>query len=68
LRRSCYIEVIETLAVVIAFLEYGNPAKTGLLSFQTEKFEQQAIVPYRDPPFLVMIGNIDRVVPWPPAA
>jgi hypothetical protein len=53
---------------VIAFLEYGNPAKAGLLSFQTEKFEQQAIVPYRNPPFLVMIGNIDRVIPWPPAA
>lgn len=56
-----WIEVGENAAVVVAFFEHGVPTQASLDSFESEKFEEGAVVVDGDAPFFVVVGDAERV-------
>lgn len=62
------VEVVEGFSVAVAALENGEPAQSGLGSFQNEVFEEDSVVVDGASPFLIVIGDVDRVGEAPSAA
>jgi hypothetical protein len=54
--------------VGFTFSEDSNPSQTGLLSFQTQHFKQAIFIQQGLSPFLVMIGDIQRIIGTPATA
>ena len=62
------VETVEGGAEGGALAQDGDPRQAGLEAVERELLEQGAIVPFRDAPLLVVIGEIERVDPRPRAA
>src|SRR6185295_14347318 len=62
------VEPGKRLAERGALAENRQPAQAGLKAFEADLLEEAAIVGDRRPPFLVVIGHVERVVARPPAA
>jgi hypothetical protein len=52
----------------VALSQDREPAQSSLKSFEADLFEQAAVVGDWAPPFLVVIAEIERIAPCPPAA
>ena len=62
------IETVEGGAEGGALAQDGDPRQAGLEAVERELLEQGAVVPFRNAPLLVVIGEIERVDARPRAA
>jgi len=67
-RQALHIEAEQHLAVTLALLQHGDPRQAGLEGFEQQQFEQHLGVALRHAPFLIVVGDIQRVVGAPRAA
>src|SRR5437764_4993809 len=67
-RDLCRLEGIEGAAKIVAFAQNDDPRKAGLESVEHQLLIERAVVVFRNAPFLVMIGEIEWVLPGPRAA
>src|SRR5437660_762953 len=56
------IKIVERATIILAFFQNRNPAQSSLRAFQDQKLEQQAVIMYRNAPFLIMIGDVEITV------
>src|SRR5207253_2125927 len=61
-------EAVESAAKVLALAQDDDPGQAGLEAVEHEHLEQGAVVVYRQPPFVIVIGNVKLVMPSPWAA
>src|SRR5262249_34437772 len=61
-------EAGEGAAEVVALAQDGDPGQPGLEAVENELFEQRAVVVFRHAPFLVVIGDVERVLLGPGTA
>src|SRR6185503_12461286 len=62
------VEVHERAPEVLALPEDRQPAQTGLEAFEADLLEQTAVVFDRLPPLAIVILDVERIGPAPPAA
>ncbi len=62
------LEIVEGAAEIFALAQDGDPRQPGLEAVEHELLEQRAVVPFRHAPFLVVIGDVERVLLRPRAA
>jgi hypothetical protein len=62
------IEAFESLTEILAFVEDRAPGKPGLEGFQDQEFEDAPIIMQGNAPFLVVVGQHERVVITGPRA
>jgi len=67
-RHLLGIEAIEGPTVILALAQDREPAQTGLSALETEHLEQSRVVVQGQAPFLVMVGDIERILGAPRAA
>src|SRR6201999_1448070 len=60
-------EIVEGFAEIVPLAQNGDPGQAGLESIQHQLFIQRAGIIFRHAPFLVMIGEIKRILARPPA-
>ena len=61
------VEARESLPVVFALLQHGDPGEPGLGAFEDELFEEPAVVPHGHAPFFIVIGDVQRIFSAPEA-
>src|SRR5579864_6862945 len=61
-------EGVEGAAEIIALAQDGDPGEAGLEAVENELLEKRAVVVLRHAPFLVVIGDVERILPGPGAA
>src|SRR6185503_3905073 len=61
-------EAVEGTAKVVAFAQNGDPRQPGLEAVEDELFVERPVVIFRHTPFLVVIGDVERVGLRPSAA
>ena len=66
-RHARGIEAAEGLPEVLALAQDGQPAQPGLESLEADLFEETTVVVDGKAPLLVVIADIERVRPRPPA-
>lgn len=59
---------MEGAAVVFTLFQHGDPGKPRLLPLQTQHFKQFARIGGRHAPFMIVIGQIQRIGGDPAAA
>ena len=59
---------IEGAAKIVAFAQDRNPRQPGLETVEDQFFEQSAGVEFRHAPFVVVIGDVERIVARPGTA
>ena len=62
------VEADESLPIVFTLLQDGDPGEAGLRALEDELFEELAVVADRHAPFVVVIGDVERIVSAPEAA
>ena len=62
------LEAVEGAAEVVALAQDGDPGQPGLEAVEHELFVERAVVVFRHAPFLVVIGDVERVLLRPRAA
>src|SRR5665213_3428654 len=62
------IEIVEHAAEVVALAQDGDPRQPGLEAVKHQLLVQRPVIPLRHAPFLVVIGDIERVGAGPGAA
>jgi hypothetical protein len=62
------IEARERFPIVLTLLQDGDPGEAGLRALEDELFEELAVVADRHAPFVVVIGDVERIVSAPEAA
>ena len=62
------IEIVEGGAEIVALAQNRDPRQSGLKAVEDQLFEQRAVIPFRHAPFLVVIGDVKRIVLRPGAA
>ena len=62
------LEPVERPAEVVALPEDRDPGQTGLKALEDQHLEQRALVAQRHAPFLVVIGDVERIAAGPAAA
>jgi hypothetical protein len=62
------IEIVEQVTIALSLAQYGNPGKARLSSLQDEELEKGLVVPDRYTPLLIVVLNVQRIVPTPAAA
>ena len=60
-------ETIEGAAEIFALAQDGDPRQAGLKTIEDEFFVERAVVEFRHAPFLVVIGDVERIVLGPRA-
>ena len=61
------VEVREGLSVMLTLLQDGDPGESSLRAFEDELFEELSVVTHGYAPFVIMIGDIQRIVSAPEA-
>ena len=61
-------ETVEGLAEIVALAQDRDPGQPGLETVEDELFEQRAVVEFRHAPFVIVIGDVERIVLRPRAA
>src|ERR1700719_2211682 len=61
-------EIVEGAAEVLPLAQDGDPRQPGLETVEHEFFIERAIVVFRHAPFLVVIGDVERIVLGPRTA
>ena len=59
------VEIVKQLSVVFPLAQDGDPRQSRLGTFQNQELEQGLVVPHRYAPLIIMIGNVERVIPAP---
>ena len=62
------VEAVERMAVGFAFAQNRQPAEAGLSALEHQKFEQAPVIVQRDPPLLVVVAHVQKVVSGPRAS
>src|SRR5689334_3379607 len=62
------IEAVEGAAEILAFAQDRNPGQAGLETVEHELFVKRAIIIFGHAPFLIVIGDIERVLLGPRTA
>src|SRR6185312_12067077 len=62
------LEIVEGFAEVVALAQDGDPRQAGLEAVEHQLLVERAVVVFRNPPFLVVIGDVERVLFRPEAA
>ena len=62
------VEMRESLSVMLTFLQDGDPGEPGLRALEDELLEEQSVVADGHAPFVVVIGDIQRIISAPEAA
>ena len=62
------LETVEGAAEIVALAQDGDPRQAGLEAVEHELLVERAVVVFRHAPFLVVIGDVERVVLRPRAA
>ena len=62
------IKPVKGRAKMIALFQNGDPRKPGLKSIEHELLKQRPTVIFRHPPFRIVIGHVNRIIPTPRAA
>ena len=55
-------KAIEGAAEIVALAQNGDPRQSGLEAVENQFLVERAIVEFRHAPFLVVIGDVDRVL------
>ncbi len=55
------LETVEGGAEIVALAQDSDPRQAGLEAVEDQLFEQRAVVPFGHAPFLVVIGDVERV-------
>ncbi len=61
-------KTVEGAAEIFALAQDGDPRQSGLKAVEHELFVKRAVIIFRHAPFLVVIGEIERIVFRPRAA
>src|SRR5712691_4225532 len=61
-------EAVEGAAKILAFAQYGDPGQAGLEAVENELLVKRAVVEFRHAPFLVVIGDVKRILLRPGTA
>src|SRR6202035_5001925 len=61
-------ETVEGAAEIVALAQDGDPRQAGLETVEHKFFVERAIVVFRHAPFLVVIGDVERIVLGPRTA
>ena len=61
-------EIVEGAAEIVALAQDGDPRQAGLETVEHEFFVERAVVVFRHAPFLVVIGDVERIVLGPRTA
>ena len=56
------LELIESQAIILPFLEDDLPAQAGLGAFENQELEQEPVSMHRHAPFLVVILDVQIVL------
>jgi hypothetical protein len=67
-RHAIDLEVRERAAEVLALPEDRQPAQAGLKTFEADLLEETPIIFDRLPPLTIVIVDVKRIGPAPPAA
>jgi len=67
-RDAIDVEVHECAPEVLALPEDRQPAQTGLEAFEADLLEQTSVVFDRLSPLAIVILDVERIAPTPPAA
>jgi hypothetical protein len=62
------VEALERLAEGHALAQDRDPRESRLEALQAQELEQRSFVAQRQPPLLVVVRHVERVVAAPPAA
>jgi len=62
------VEVHERAPEVLALPQDRQPAQTGLEAFETDLLEKAPVIGDRLPPLAIVILDVERIAPAPPAA
>ncbi len=62
------LEAVEGGAERLALAQDGDPGEPGLKAVEDELFEQRPVVPFGHAPFLVVIGDVERIEARPGTA
>ena len=66
-RSSPACEAVEGAAEVLALAQDGDPRQPGLEAVEHQLLVQRAVVVFRHAPFVVVIGDVERILPRPGA-
>lgn len=61
------VKVGEDLTKPFSFSQDGEPRQTGLKTFEADLLKQTTIVDLWSTPLVVVVVEIVRILPWPPA-
>src|SRR6185295_7392270 len=61
------IEILKRLSEIVALSQDSNPAQPGLEAFKNQHLEYLPIIVNSDPPLLIVILTIQRILRAPPA-
>src|SRR5262245_4465913 len=62
------LEAVEGAAEVVALAQDGDPGEAGLKAIEDQLLIERAVVVFRHAPFLVVIGDVERILLGPGAA
>ena len=62
------LEIVEGAAEIVALAQDGDPRQPGLEAVEHQLLVERAVVVFRHAPFLVVIGDVERVLLRPGAA
>src|SRR5207249_4678535 len=62
------LETVEGAAEIFALAQDGDPGQPGLKTVEHELFVERAVVEFRHAPFLIVIGDVERILLRPGAA
>ena len=62
------LEIVEGAAEIVALAQDRDPRQPGLEAVEHQLLEERAVVVFRHAPFVVVIGDVERVVLRPGAA
>ena len=66
--QALHVEAKQHLTVAFALFQHGDPRQAGLETLQQQQFEQRLRVAQRHAPFVVVVGDVQRVIGAPKAA
>ena len=62
--KNFRVEVVKSLAKIVAPMKNGAPAQAGLETFEADFFEKDMIARCWNAPFRIMISGEQRIVGW----
>src|SRR5262249_42059456 len=64
-RNLLRLKIIEGFAEIVALAQDRDPGKPGLKTIEDEFFIERTVIEFRNAPFIVVIGDVERIFAWP---